>query len=329
MKLLPRLVASSLLGGVAFASAPAHAGINNAPPPGWLTDLAGQPLPTAYTHYTTSFQATVTNTFLTFVFRNDPGYFALDDVTLVDSSSLITPNLNLLTNPGFESGSSGRLAPGWTAFAQSNITFGGEITAGISTLRPHSGRQFWDDGATGGYDGISQSLPTTLGDIYTVGFWLSQHESLHFVGNTPTAFDPPHVSTNLHARQRRKRHPLQRRRRSGLCRGPPASDQRAGTRQHDPPRPRAGKLRDRPPPLLTTTPDPALVPNAAAGQLSDGVATEPALAQKGSGSVCDRTEWSVIEPCHCEKLLRRGNPELSAQTLARAPLDCRAEAGLQ
>lgn len=191
MKLLPRLVASSLLGGVAFASAPAHAGINNAPPPGWLTDLAGQPLPTAYTHYTTSFQATVTNTFLTFVFRNDPGYFALDDVTLVDSSSLITPNLNLLTNPGFESGSSGRLAPGWTAFAQSNITFGGEITAGISTLRPHSGRQFWDDGATGGYDGISQSLPTTLGDIYTVGFWLSQHESLHFVGNTPTAFDPP------------------------------------------------------------------------------------------------------------------------------------------
>jgi len=195
MKLLPRLVASSLLSGMAFASAPAHAGINNAPPPGWLTDLAGQPLPTAYTHYTTSFQAIVARTFLTFVFRNDPGYFALDDVTLVDSSSLTTPNLNLLTNPGFESG-----ALGWTAFAQSNITFGGGISAGISTLVPHGGRQFWADGATGGYDGISQSLPTTLGDIYTVDFWLSQHETQHFVGNTPKAFAPPRFNKPARSR---------------------------------------------------------------------------------------------------------------------------------
>lgn len=99
MKLVPRLIAAALLGGSALIAAPAQAQLNNPPPAGSLVlDLASQPLPTAYTFYDASFTALQASSVLTFAFRNDPGHFEFDDVTMTDNNGSAT---NLLGNPGF------------------------------------------------------------------------------------------------------------------------------------------------------------------------------------------------------------------------------------
>jgi len=154
-----------------------HASAQNLPPPvsGLLIlDLAGTPIFPAYTQYTASFMATSAASTVTFVFRYDPGFFAFDNVSVVDAAS---PSVNLLLNPSFELGAptvSGGGAPGWIYFAQVGITFGGfEAASGTDSLSAHSGSFFWDDGATGGYDGIDQTFATTVGDTYDVSFYLA------------------------------------------------------------------------------------------------------------------------------------------------------------
>ncbi len=188
MKWAVRLLAAALLGGTALVSAPARAQVNDLPPTGAVVlDLAGQPLPTSYTRYSTSFVANQARTVLTFVFRHDPGFFAFDDVTMVDQSS---PSVNLVRNPGFESTSAGYDPAGWSGFVQSGITYQGVVATSLADLGPNSGANFWADGATGGYDGLDQTLATIVGHTYDVGFFLSQEESPHFVGRTPTSFSP-------------------------------------------------------------------------------------------------------------------------------------------
>ncbi len=98
--MVPRLIAAALLGGSALIAAPAQAQLNNPPPAGPLIlDLASQPLLTAYTFYVASFTALQASSVLIFAFRNDPGHFEFDDVTMTDNNGSAT---NLLGNPGFE-----------------------------------------------------------------------------------------------------------------------------------------------------------------------------------------------------------------------------------
>ena len=47
-------------------------------------------------------------------------------------------------------------------------------------LSAYSGGYFWDDGATGGYDGIDQTFATTPGDTYDVSFYLAEVNSNGF-----------------------------------------------------------------------------------------------------------------------------------------------------
>src|ERR1700730_6016876 len=47
---------------------------NDPPPPGWIYDLAGTPVPHSYTPYSTSFTATSTSTNVSFAFREDPAF---------------------------------------------------------------------------------------------------------------------------------------------------------------------------------------------------------------------------------------------------------------
>jgi hypothetical protein len=162
-----------------------QANAQNLPPPAsglLVLDLAGTPIYTAYTPYTASFVASSLTSTVTFVFRHDPGFFAFDDVSVVD---VALPSTNLLVNGGFEQGAptpSGGGAPGWTYFAQTGIGFlGSESASGTDLLLSHTGAFYWEDGATGGYDGIDQSFATTPGDTYSISFFLAELNANDFV----------------------------------------------------------------------------------------------------------------------------------------------------
>jgi hypothetical protein len=158
---------------------------NLTPPPSGLLvlDLAGTPIIPAYTQYSAPFVATSSQSTVTFVFRHDPGFFAFDNASVVDST---TPSGNLLLNPGFEIGAPtipGAGVPDWTYFEQAGLVdvglpvLGFEAPSGTDGLSAYSGGYFWDDGATGGYDGIDQTFATTVGDTYDISFYLSEVDS--------------------------------------------------------------------------------------------------------------------------------------------------------
>jgi len=158
---------------------------NLTPPPSGLLvlDLAGTPIIPAYTPYSASFVATTSQSTVTFVFRHDPGFFGFDAAAVVDATA---PSGNLLLNPSFEIGAptvSGGGVPDWTYFEQDGLVdlgypvLGFEAASGTNGLSAYSGGYFWDDGATGGYDGIDQTFATTAGDTYDISFYLSEIDS--------------------------------------------------------------------------------------------------------------------------------------------------------
>ena len=176
--------------GVAIALGVAGQGYaqNLLPPPSGLLilDLAGTPIIPTYTQYDAAFTATSSASTITFVFRHDPGFFAFDDASVVNAT---TPGANLLLNPGFEIGAptvSGGGVPDWTYFQQAGLAdvglpvLGFEAASPTDGLTAHSGSFFWDDGATGGYDGIDQTFATTNGGTYDVSFWLAEVNSNGF-----------------------------------------------------------------------------------------------------------------------------------------------------
>ena len=95
--------------GAAFAMAVAgnaQAQVNVGPPGqayDTVLDLSGSTVGTGYTQYgagnTITFVATGTTSTVTFAFRNDPGYFAFDNASVMD---ITNPSGNLLVNGDFE-----------------------------------------------------------------------------------------------------------------------------------------------------------------------------------------------------------------------------------
>jgi hypothetical protein len=148
-----------------------------------VLDLAGTPMIPSYTQYNASFVATNSLSMVTFEFRNDPGFFGFDAASVSD---VTTPSGNLLLNPGFENGApsvAGGGLPGWTYFEQAALAglgfpvLGFEAASGTDALSAFSGNFFWVDGATGGYEGISQTITTTIGNTYDISFELSEVNS--------------------------------------------------------------------------------------------------------------------------------------------------------
>jgi fibronectin-binding autotransporter adhesin len=129
-----------------------------------LLDLEN-PAAQGYTLYTYSFQAQLTQTFLTFEFRQDPAYWRLDDVSVTNISST-----QLIVNGGFEGGTFGAQSTpnSWTLIGQAGLSAGGRASAGCA----HSGSVCYKDGAVGGVDGLYQSFATTVGATYSLSFWL-------------------------------------------------------------------------------------------------------------------------------------------------------------
>ena len=174
--IVPFAASALLFAGTAYATP-----INEPPPAGpVILDLNGQPVPHSYTQYTANFTATLSSTFISFAFREDPAFLFLDDVTVTDVTH---PGPNLLLNGGFESGPLGANAPAnWTYLNIFGAVAGGEVGGGA-----HSGSNAYVDGAVQAYDAITQVIPTSVGDQYQVVFFLTDNGGL-------TTFQ--HLSTN-------------------------------------------------------------------------------------------------------------------------------------
>jgi hypothetical protein len=148
---------------------------NNEPPPAGpvVLDLNGTPVPHTYQQYTTSFTATNANSFISFAFREDPAFLGLDDVSVTTGMGP-----NLIVNGGFESGPLGQNAPnGWTYLNVFGAGAAGVVSTG-GTPGPHSGSNYYRDGAIQAYDAITQQIPTTIGSTYSISFWLSDNGGL-------------------------------------------------------------------------------------------------------------------------------------------------------
>ena len=178
-----RAIAASSVAVVAALSATgAHA---QTPPPGALFDLAvTHPTPlAAYQQFSFSFVAGTANTTVSFAFREIPAYFAFDDASV----SLHSGGANLLADPGFESGVFGQTTPtGWGRFIQP-ITHSaiGQVATSTQTygcnVAAHGGTNFWCDGSVEGYDGLFQTVATTIGQQYDVSFWLQDDSGVSIV----------------------------------------------------------------------------------------------------------------------------------------------------
>lgn len=91
---------------------------------------------------------------ITITTYNAPSTTYIDDVSIYD----VTTSQELLTNGGFESGSTG-----WT----------GSATTCIGSSGPRTGSRGYSDAATSLHGNISQSVSTTVGHILFISFYIN------------------------------------------------------------------------------------------------------------------------------------------------------------
>jgi hypothetical protein len=137
-----------------------------------------------YTQYTTQFVANGARSTLTFAFRTDPGYFTIDNISVV--KHLVAGNL--IQNGGFETAATtGNPVPNWSYGIQPGIASedtGSGLYSAISgaAAAPLAGSDAYVSGAFGGYDYISQSFNTTKNATYDVSFFLNWTDAVPTTG---------------------------------------------------------------------------------------------------------------------------------------------------
>lgn len=161
------LLIAAALAAVSVGTANA-AGHNNPPPAAAIFDLNGQPITNVQQLYSVDFSAAVSNTAITFAFRQDPSFSQFSAVSVTD---LTTSSGNLLTNGDFSGGvytSAGNSGTpnGWIYANIYGATDGGTIETGCG----FGGGNCWSDGAVQAYDALSQSIATTIGHNYRISF---------------------------------------------------------------------------------------------------------------------------------------------------------------
>lgn len=172
-------VALVLAVGTAHATA-----INDPPPSGAILDLSGQMINHGKPMTeSVDFNASLTNTAITFAFRDDPAYISFGDVSLVDMTT--GTSVNLLSNGDFSGGSytdsSGQLAPlGWNYANNYGATFSGQLSSSPFACAGFTSGNCWYDGSMMAYDALSQSVSTSVGNTYRLSFMYSEnsHQSL-------------------------------------------------------------------------------------------------------------------------------------------------------
>jgi hypothetical protein len=147
-------------------------GHNNPPPTGAILDLAGQTVNHgAAAPESVNFTAALTNTDITFAFREDPAFISFSDVSLTDVTT--GSSTNLIVNGNFASGT-GENPTGWT-FA--NI-YGAEASGVVSDSCGGGFTSCWFDGSVQAYDAIDQFVSTTVGDSYLLSYEYSDDGGL-------------------------------------------------------------------------------------------------------------------------------------------------------
>ena len=164
------VAASATIGWVNLAAA---AGNNNPPPVGAILDLDGQTIPHgAAVPYTVDFTASLADTSISLAFREDPAYISASDIVVMDVTA---GSGNLLTNGDFSLGPIGSENPtGWTY----QNTYGAYASGVVDSGCGVGGSNCWYDGSVQAYDEISQTIATTVGDVYQVSFYATDNSSL-------------------------------------------------------------------------------------------------------------------------------------------------------
>lgn len=132
-----------------------------------LLDLVN-PVHFGWTHYQFVVPATWTATFVEFGFRNDPGYFDLDDVTFtpLPGNTGVVPGLPV--NGGFETGNTANWGVGSGIYPVSALSF----PQGV-----HSGTNAVEIGTVGADGALTQTIPTVPGQTYLLQFWMAHLSS--------------------------------------------------------------------------------------------------------------------------------------------------------
>jgi hypothetical protein len=152
--------------GVAFGSkfVTALTGNNNPPPAGAILDLNGTPIPghgngTTFQTYTVNFVANLTNTQITFAFREDPNFIAAENFSVTD---LTVPGGNLLVDSDLSGGTNNsNSVPGWTYANVFGASASGVVQKPCSETGGPTPSVCWYDGAVQAYDAITQVITPT------------------------------------------------------------------------------------------------------------------------------------------------------------------------
>ena len=126
-----------------------------------------------YTQYTYTYVAISSTTRITFAFREDLGFFLLDDISVVNINS---PNSDLIVYGGFENGA---LSPSWDYCDPVNSTSEGFILSNTAhliwdnvTFLARTGSYCYADGIIAFPDYLSQTFATQIGATYNISYWL-------------------------------------------------------------------------------------------------------------------------------------------------------------
>lgn len=176
-----KICTSLFVAFLAMNTVPAFAQAHNDPPPtGAIIDLGGMETGTtaqtvdhgAPVTESVSFVAALSNTAITFAFREDPAFISFSDVMLTNTTT--GSSTNLILNGNFSSGS-GSSATDWTYANIYGASAGGVVDSSCGAF---GGGSCWYDGAVQAYDAISQTVGTTIGDTYTLSFEYSDNSGL-------------------------------------------------------------------------------------------------------------------------------------------------------
>ncbi len=137
-----------------------------------------------WTQFAYNYTAISTMPLLVFAFANGGSdYSYLDNVSVVDNNA---PSIQLLNNPGFENSTSN--LTGWTAWCATTGNCGAGNTGQVLTNSTCYSGNCYMDHCHNNYDFLAQSFLATMGDTYTISFWLKQTgtTTLKFYANIET-----------------------------------------------------------------------------------------------------------------------------------------------
>jgi hypothetical protein len=137
--------------------------------PGGILNLDGTAAFPTQTLYMVDFSAVDALTEISFSIREDSGYLALSQTKVVAVPPPGgSPSRNLLQNGDFSLG----LLSTSTDWTYSNPT--GGVFGGVVLPKCGNGQgNCWFDGPVGGYDSLSQTISTVVGQMYEVSFYLN------------------------------------------------------------------------------------------------------------------------------------------------------------